>query len=231
MQTTRGGLSNERKVWKMTPQKIVGIAVVSIALLTFTSWSIAEEEHPVAEHPEEHAEEHPEEHHASVTRPEMSKEELAEAIQDYVARDSALKGGYFLVYDKKAGESLELSLIKVHKDRLSTIGHGVYFVCADFKTPEGKVYDLDIFMKGPDKDHLAVTEVSVHKEEGVERYTWYEEGGVWKKRHMEGSDTKGSATKHEHREEGSGTKGEHPEEGSASTGSGTKHEDSSEHPE
>lgn len=220
----------------MTPQTIVRIAVVSIVLLTFTSWAVAEEEHPVAEHPEEHVEEHPEEHHASVTGPEMSKEELAEAIQDYVARDSALKGGYFLVYDKETGQSLELSLVKVHKDRLSTIGHGVYFVCADFKTPEGKVYDLDIFMKGPDKDHLAVTEISVHKEAGVERYTWYEEGGVWKKRHMEGSHsksgaTKGSATKDEHREEGSGTKSEHPEEGGASKGSGTKHEDSSEHPE
>ncbi len=195
----------------------------------------------MAEHPEEHAEEHPEEHHASVTRPEMSKEELAEAVQDYVARDSALKGGYFLVYDKEAGESLALSLLKVHKERLSTIGHGVYFACADFKTPEGKVYDLDIFMKGPDKDHLAVTEVSVHKEDGVERYTWYEEGGVWKKRHMEGSHskgsaTKGSATKREHPEEGSASKGsatksEHPKEGGASTGSGTKHGDSSEHPE
>ena len=195
----------------MTSRNVVLIAVVAIALLAFTGWSMA------AEHPAEH----PEEHAASVTGPEISKEELADAIRDYVEKDSALKGGYFLVYDKKAGESLALSLVKVHEDRLSSIGHDVHFACADFKTPEGKVYDLDIFMKGHDKDHLAVTEVSVHKEAGVERYTWHEEGGVWKKNHMEGSRSKGSETK------GSTTKSEHPEEGSSSKGSGTKHE----HPE
>src|SRR5882672_7807304 len=32
-----------------------------------------------------------------------------------------------------------------------------------------------------DKDHLAVTEVSVHKKDGKERYTWAKDGNVWKK--------------------------------------------------
>ena len=181
--------SNQRKGETMTRQIITRIAFVFIALLALASWSIA------AEHPAEH----PEERLGDVSRPGITKGELADAIRGYVEKDSALKGGYFMVYDSKAGESLTLSLLKVHENRLSSIGNDVYFVCADFKTPEGKVYDLDIFMKGHDKDHLAVTEVSVHKEAGVERYTWHEEGGVWEKSHMEGS-----ATESEH-------PSEHPE--------------------
>jgi hypothetical protein len=171
----------------MKRHNITRITFVFLALLALASWAIA------AEHPAEH----PEEQHGS--KPGITKGELGDAVRDYVEKDSALKGGYFLVYDKKAGESLALSLLKVHEDRLSSIGRDVYFACADFKTPEGKVYDLDIFMKGHDKDNLAVTEVSVHKEAGVERYTWREEGGVWKKSHMEGS-----ATEQEH-------PAEHPE--------------------
>jgi len=56
-----------------------------------------------------------------------------------------------------------------------------YFACADLKNADGHMYDLDVFMSGPDKDHLAVTEVSVHKKDGKERYTWAQKGGVWKK--------------------------------------------------
>ena len=42
------------------------------------------------------------------------------------------------------------------------------------------MYDLDVFMTGPDKDHLTFSKFMVHKEAGKERYTWYEQGGVWK---------------------------------------------------
>ena len=121
------------------------------------------------------------------------------------------------MYDKTAGEPLVLTLLKVHKERLATVGEGVYFACADFVTPTGKIYDLDIFMQGPDKDHLAVTEISVHKEAGKARYTWYEKGGIWSKKsvaHMEGS-----ASKHHMAPEG-----EHPAEGSGMKSSETKHE-------
>ena len=36
-------------------------------------------------------------------------------------------------------------------------------------------------MNGKSTDDLAVTEISVHKEEGVERYGWKEKRGVWVK--------------------------------------------------
>jgi hypothetical protein len=198
------GRPQQRRRDAMKTKNVFHIAVFALLVVAVAQWGYA------AEHPKEHPTTQP----AKGAKSEVSKEELAVAIKDYVKKDAALKGGYFMVYDEKAGKPLALSLLKVHKERLSTIGDGVYFACADFKTPEGKVYDLDIFMKGPDRNHLAVTEVSVHKEAGLERYTWHEEGGIWKKHYMEGSQPKGSSMKHEHPAEhptrGSATKEEHP---------------------
>jgi hypothetical protein len=134
-----------------------------------------------------YAQEHPAEHPGGKKKSALTKEELAQVIEAYVKKDAALKGGFFLVYDSAAKKPLVLTLEKVHKERLSKVGDEVYFACADFKTPEGKIYDLDIFMKGPDKDNLKITEVSVHKEAGKERHTWFEEGGIWKKKPVGGA--------------------------------------------
>jgi hypothetical protein len=41
-------------------------------------------------------------------------------------------------------------------------------------------------MKGESVDELTPTEVSVHKEDGVERYTWVEKRGVWRKSPLNG---------------------------------------------
>jgi len=109
-------------------------------------------------------------------------EDLAKAIEGYVQKDAALKGGYFVVYDPVAKQPLALTLVKVHKDRLSKMGDDTYFACADFTTPDGKVYDLDVFMQGADAGSLKATEVSVHKEAGKARYGWAEENGIWKKK-------------------------------------------------
>jgi len=75
---------------------------------------------------------------------------------------------------------LPSTLDKVHKDKLATLGNGLYFVCADFKTPGGKVYDLDVFMT-EGENGLTPTEVTVHKEEGVARYGWVEKDGIWER--------------------------------------------------
>jgi hypothetical protein len=116
----------------------------------------------------------------------LTTEAVAQAIEAYVERDTRLKGGYFLVYDPKVQQPLALRLTKVHRDRLSHIGEGVYFVCADFETPDGVVYDLDFFTKATPSG-LEVTEVTIHKEEGRPRYTWYkdEADGLWKRRPVE----------------------------------------------
>jgi hypothetical protein len=139
-----------------------------------------EKEHP--EHPEKAGEkEHPEhpESHAEVTI-----ERLAGAIEAWIAWDSKLHGGYLFVRDGEEKRTLELKLDKVHRERLSALGDGVYFACADFKAADGTVYDLDVFMSdgsGSPFEGLWPTEVLVHKKNGVARYTWREENGRWKR--------------------------------------------------
>lgn len=171
--------------WKLTTT-----AILSTGLAIFLS-ACTSHEHPTgAEHPQgqEHpkGKEHPEGKEQqqglqqSSAQP-VTKESLATAIENYVNQESRLKGGYFLVYDEQKGEPLVLTLKKVHKERLATLGNDTYFACADFETPAGKVYDLDVFMKGPNTESLKVTQITVHKEAGQPRYTWYEEDGIWKR--------------------------------------------------
>jgi hypothetical protein len=146
------------------------------------------EEHPEGEaaegeHPEGEGEEHPEEDpSADVAVERLTIDQLAEAITEWVAAEAAATGGYLVIEHPDTGEPLELSLDKVHRERLSRVGEQTYFACADFVGRDGTLYDLDVFMRGPNREALETTEVTLHKENGEARYTWYEEDGVWKKR-------------------------------------------------
>jgi len=129
-----------------------------------------------------YAQEHPE--HPTKKKPagpKVTTNQMAQAITDYVSTDTKLKGGYFLVNDAAAKKTLQLTLDKVHKERVSQIGDNLYFACSDFKESGGKMYDLDFFMKSVGGD-LQVTEIMIHKEDGNPRYQWYEEGGIWKRK-------------------------------------------------
>jgi hypothetical protein len=144
----------------------LSLGIGAAAVLWLLAAPLAAQEHP--EHPKG---EHPQ---------EMTLDQLATAITDYIARDSKLKGGPFLVYDAVDKKPLQLELVLVHKDRLSSLGEGVYFACTDMKATDGTVYDLDFFMKKGDAG-VETTEVSIHKKAGAPRYGWKEEAGVWKK--------------------------------------------------
>jgi hypothetical protein len=144
---------------------------IGLAVLCFSAVPLAAQEHP---------KEHPQNPEKTQTKGTLTLDELAEAITGYVQHDAKLKGGYFLVYDAIDKKPLALVLEKVHKDRLSTLGDGVYFACTDMKSSDGTVYDLDFFMKKTDHG-IETTEVDIHKKSGVARYGWKEENGVWKK--------------------------------------------------
>lgn len=128
------------------------------------------------EHPKATTQEHPKTTKKEPTS--LTTAELAKGIRDYVEGDSELKGGYLLIYDPAIKKSLELTLTKVHEDKLSQVGENLYFACSDFKATNGKTYDLDFFMK-QDESGLKVTEISIHKQEGKPRYSWAEEKGLW----------------------------------------------------
>jgi len=81
---------------------------------------------------------------------------------------------------KYRGKDLSLNLIKVHDDRLSSLGAGKYFACVDMKGTDGRIYDIDFFMTVSARN-LKITETSVHKINGKPLYNWKEEHGVWRK--------------------------------------------------
>ena len=142
--------------------------------LLFVLYSFLICSYTYAEHPE-----HPE--HPTKKAPAVDAQVLGKAVAEFIANDAELKGGKFLVFDGTASEVLQLDLLKIHMDRLTGIGNDTYFACADFQASNGKVYDLDIFMKGESIDSLGVTEIIVHKEDGVQRYGWREKNGIWVK--------------------------------------------------
>jgi hypothetical protein len=121
------------------PVLLAGLAIVASALV---AGPVTAQEHP--EHP----------HDSAVPDDPVTLSQLADAITAYVEDDTELKGGYFLVYDDVNDEVLQLRLVQVHEERLSSLGDDTYFACADFATPDGTVYDIDVFMQARPRPSL-----------------------------------------------------------------------------
>jgi len=154
------------------------LAAASLPLLLIASGRlIAQEKHP--EHPKKS------EHPTDKKQTGLTKADLAAAIKTWTEKEAARNDGWLKVDDPVQQKTLQLKLEKVHDDRLSQIKPDTYFACADFVEKDGTKYDIDIFMQGKTKSDLQNTEVSVHKVNGKERYTWFEENGVWKKKPAE----------------------------------------------
>jgi len=154
------------------------ISALSIALFLTRAGPLS-----AAEHPQPHFQQLPQ----ITTRPtqsgiqtkEVSATDISSGIKRHIASDRKKSS------DKKfhvnyRGKDLALDLIKVHDDRLSSLGGGKYFACVDMKGIGGTIYDIDFFMAGQ-PGSMKVTETSVHKINGKPLYNWKEEGGVWKR--------------------------------------------------
>jgi hypothetical protein len=148
------------------------LTIAPLALLLVAPGRLAGQE----KHPKQ------QEHPADKKQAGLTKTELGAAIKAWVEKESAPNDGWLKVQDPVAQKTLQLKLEKVHDDRLSQVAPDVYFACADFVEKDGTKYDIDIFMQGKTKDDLQNTEVTVHKVNGKERYTWFEENGTWKKK-------------------------------------------------
>src|SRR5437773_4318960 len=110
---------------------------------------------------------------------EVSAADISAGIKKQIASD-AKKSSDRKFHVKYGSKDLALDLIKVHDDRLSSLGGGKYFACVDMKGTGGTIYDIDFFMAGQ-PGSIKVTETSVHKINGKPLYNWKEENGVWKK--------------------------------------------------
>jgi len=109
---------------------------------------------------------------------EVSTESLAQSITNYVQTETARQGDVFPVNDPEQHTSLGLTLMTVHRERLSQLADGRYFACADFKGRDGHTYDVDIFMRR-ESTGLTPTDVIVHKQDGKPRFDWVERNGTW----------------------------------------------------
>jgi len=119
----------------------------------------------------------------SSVKPAVSLDAVAQSIQSYVKKKS--QSGAFVLHDAKTGKDLQLTLDKVHRDRLASIGSDQYFACTDFKGADGHTYDVDFFVHGTTQQDLKVIEkdTSVHKVDGKPRYNWHynKDSGLWEK--------------------------------------------------
>ena len=114
---------------------------------------------------------------AAMTEATMSNvsDGLKEFISGYATKSPDKK--FHIPFQRK---DLALDLVKVHDDRLSSLGGNKYFACVDMKGTDGRLYDID-FLMVVKPAQLIVTETSVHKINGKPLYNWKEEKGVWKK--------------------------------------------------
>ena len=125
------------------------------------------------------AQEHPE--HPKSGKPKaISVTDLENAIKADIAEKSKDTNGVFKLYDPELKKTWDLTLDRVHKDRLSKLSADTYFACVDMKDPSGKTVDVDFFLKSKD-GKLEMTDTTVHKVEGKPRYNWKEEDGFWKR--------------------------------------------------
>jgi hypothetical protein len=128
-----------------------------------------------------------------ITLPSSQRAPVSQSIQVNVVSNADLSAGirrHIASERKKSadkkfhinyrGKNLALDLMRVHEDRLSSLGGGKYFACVDMKAADGTVYDIDFFMAGQ-PGNMTVTETSVHKINGKPLYNWKEQGGVWKR--------------------------------------------------
>jgi len=145
-------------------------------------------EHPIAKNV---AAEHPE-HPAEVQMKPVVKtpapvvtSDIQAQIEAHVEREAAANEGFFpLSYE---GRELQLKLVRVHTEYLSSLGGDRHFACVDLVDTEGDVYDVDFFMQG-DAGGMSVTETTAHKLNGKPFYSWQQEADkTWKRVPTEGA--------------------------------------------
>ncbi len=136
------------------------------------------------------AQEHPEHPKNAQKAKEFSATDLENAIKADIAEKSKDTNGVFKLNDSELknwrlpdfdrSKTWDLTLDRVHKDRLSKLSADTYFACVDLKDPAGKTIDVDFFLKSKDGKR-EMTDATVHKVEGKSRYNWEEEDGFWKR--------------------------------------------------
>jgi len=155
----------------------ISIIALGVILAAGTSPMVFAAEHGGQEHGgKTKAQEHGGKEHggaaenaAAVEAP--TEDAIRTAMKEYVESESEASGT-FDVEDPDTGETLNLSLEKVH-ERVGKTGN-YYYSCADFRDVNtGETYDLDLDV-ADEGGTLSVVDVRIHKVGGEPRYTYDE---------------------------------------------------------
>ena len=153
-------------------------AAILVGALLVAPFSAFAQEHPTGqEHPEKG--EHPKsEHPKSQKAKTVTTADLDTAIKARIEEKTKADGGVFKVEDKVLKKTWELTLVKVHTDKLTPLSADTYFACTDFKAKDGTLLDVDFYVKNQD-GKLVITDTTVHKINGKPRFNYVEKDGVW----------------------------------------------------
>ena len=200
-------------------KRFAGVALSVLLVLFWGGFVLAQtKEHP-AEHPKKtETTEHPKkaEHPAK----KMTTADIDSAITAHIV-DGSKADGKFHAKDNVLNKTWDLTLVKVHKDKLTALDADNYFACVDLKADDGTMVDVDFFLK-KDGAKLVVTDTTVHKINGEARYMYEEKDGFWARvdtaahEHPKAEEKKehpkaGEAKEHPAGEKPAGEKKEHPE--------------------
>ncbi len=181
-------------------KRFTGVALSALLVLFWGGFVLAQtNEHPT-EHPKK-TEQPKAEHPAK----KMTTEDIDKAITAHIV-DASKADGKFHAKDNVLNKTWDLTLVKVHKDKLTALDADNYFACVDLKADDGTQVDVDFFLK-KDGKNLVVTDTTVHKINGEARYMYEEKNGFWVRVDNAGHEL----PKTEAKEHPAGEKKEHPE--------------------
>ncbi|OFV86144.1 MAG: hypothetical protein A2620_08000 [Acidobacteria bacterium RIFCSPHIGHO2_01_FULL_67_28] len=123
------------------------------------------------EHPKEHPKEHP-------TAKAISTADLEKAIRANIDEAAKANNGRFPAKDDVLNKTWQLTLVRVHTDKLTQLDASTYFACVDFKADDGTLVDVDFYFKD-DAGQLKRTDTTVHKINGQPRYNYEKKGDFW----------------------------------------------------
>lgn len=129
------------------------------------------------EHPQEHPKKAPPKQEHPAAKP-ASTADLEKAIREHVEETAKKNDGKFPVKDDVLKKTWQLTLVRVHTDKLTQLSDTTYFACVDFKADDETVVDVDFYLEQKN-DKLEVTDTSVHKVNGVARYLYEKKGDFW----------------------------------------------------
>ncbi|MBI2842278.1 MAG: TlpA family protein disulfide reductase [Armatimonadetes bacterium] len=163
------------------------IAALLIAAVVITTGCGKRERNPTPEHPSfsmrvspvSQQAQHPgasqESHPApeAQAKPREVQAMFSGIVEEYVDEVSKKNDGAFVIHDEILGKDWRQKLVRIHRDKIVSLGESRYFACADFEELKGGgKLDLDFYVGGaPD---WKVAEALIHKVNGTPRYTYNE---------------------------------------------------------